>query len=252
MTSNQVLDSAAPDASAAAAPALEAHGITVRYGGVTAVDDVSLQLCRHEITGLIGPNGAGKTTLIEVLSGFVVPRHGHVQLGSRKIDRLSPHRRARRGLGRVFQHLELFGELTVRENLAVAYQWGVRERRITPEAAAEALGLTPELDRRTVELSQGRRKLVALARAAVPGPEVILMDEPAAGLGPADTEAVAAYIRSLTDAGTSILLVDHDMSFVLPTCDRIVVLNFGAVIATGTPEEIRRNPDVLAAYLGEP
>ncbi|GAA4548702.1 ABC transporter ATP-binding protein [Pseudonocardia xishanensis] len=237
--------------SPAAPPALAAHGLVLRYGGVTAVDGVDLELHRGEVTGLIGPNGAGKTSLIDVLSGFVRASAGRVELAGTPIDRLRPHQRMRRGLARMFQHLELCAELTVAENLSVAARRvpGPATDRITE--VVDELGLGAELDRRVAELSQGRRKIVALARAVVSRPSVVLMDEPAAGLGPADTASVGSYLRSLAAAGTAVLLVDHDMGFVLPTCDRIVVLNFGSVLASGSPAEIRRDPAVQAAYLGE-
>lgn len=229
---------------------LRATGVTVRYGGVTAVHDVSLDVSAGEVLGLIGPNGAGKTTLIDAVSGFVSIASGSITLAGRRIDKYKPHQRARAGLTRTFQQLELFNELTVAENLASAARASARSGHERLEQTVETLGLDSVLERSVAELSQGQRRLVAVARAVATDPQVVLLDEPAAGLDADDSRVLEFQIDELRAAGTAVVLVDHDMSFVLSTCDRVVVLDFGAVLATGTPGEIRSDPAVIEAYLG--
>jgi sulfate-transporting ATPase len=239
-------------------------GLTVRFGGVTALDDVSLTVGPGEVVGLIGPNGAGKTTLIDAVTGYAAPTAGTVLLDGRAIDGWAPRKRAVAGIGRSFQSLELFESLTVAENVQAACDpRDVRHyisdlvypgrARLTPAAAAaiREFALQDELARRPDELPYGTRRLVAIARAIATGPSVLLLDEPAAGLDVEERSELARLIRRLADEwGLAVLIVEHDVSLVLETCDRVAVLNFGVKIAEGTPNEIANDPLVAASYLG--
>jgi sulfate-transporting ATPase len=244
---------------------LELREVGVRFGGVTALDGVSLTVRPGEVLGLIGPNGAGKTTLIDAATGFVRAT-GEIALDGRRVDRWSPRRRAAAGIARSFQTLELFESLTVVENLRVASE--PRDRRAyltdlvwprrmalapTAVAAVREFGLEPDLDRRPDELPYGRRRLVAIARAVAAAPSVLFLDEPAAGLSDEETAELGNLIRRLArEWGIAVLLVEHDVALVLDVCDRVVVLDEGRHLAEGTPEEVRHAPDVIAAYLGAP
>jgi branched-chain amino acid transport system ATP-binding protein len=240
---------------------LRIDGLTVSYGGVLAVDGVSLEVPSGEVVGLIGPNGAGKTSLIDAVTGFTASR-GRVRIGDRSLDDLPAHRRARAGLARTFQSVELFDELTVEENLRVAAsdpRWwspfldAIRPRDRHGEDVAwalEAVGLADAADAMPTALPTGRTRLVGVARALVRRPEVLLLDEPAAGLDTSESTALGARIRAIADSGIAVLLVDHDMSLVLSVCDRVAVLDFGTIIAVGPPAEVRDDPRVIAAYLG--
>jgi sulfate-transporting ATPase len=244
---------------------LEIFDVVVRYGGVTAIDGARLKVEPGEIVGLIGPNGAGKTTLIDTVTGFNRPAAGEVSLGGERIDHWSVHRRSRGGLSRSFQSLELFESSTVRENLSVASDSASRSvyatdlvvprgETLSPAAiaAVRELDLEGHLDERVSDLPYGRRRLVAIARAIATTPSVLLLDEPAAGLSSGETQELAAILRRLADAwGFGILVVEHDMAFVMGLCDKVVVLDFGRQIAYGTPEEVQRDPAVIAAYLGD-
>jgi ABC-type branched-subunit amino acid transport system ATPase component/ABC-type branched-subunit amino acid transport system permease subunit len=228
--------------------ALSVRELTVRYGGVVAVDGVSFDVARDAIVGLIGPNGAGKTSVIDGLSGFC-PYRGTVELNGARLDGLAPYRRVRRGLARTFQGIELWNELTVSENVIVGPRAAQRSGdEIT--ALFEMLRLDAVRDRPAGELSQGQRQLVSIARALIAGPDVLLLDEPAAGLDSSESAWLADRLRDVRAAGTTVLLVDHDMNLVLNLCDQIEVLDFGRVIASGTPAEMRRSRAVADAYLG--
>jgi sulfate-transporting ATPase len=243
---------------------LELSDVTVRFGGVTALDRVSFRAPAGEVTGLIGPNGAGKTTLIDVASGFVRASSGTVTLGGRDLTRATRHSRARAGLSRSFQSLELFDDLTVRENLLAAADDRDGRAYLTnlvrsgsrdlPEAAQEAVavfGLDAVLEQRPSEMSYGQRRLVAIARAAASGPAALLLDEPAAGLGRDQTDELAELITVLArDFGQAVVLVEHDLQFVQRVCQHLTVLDQGRLLATGTPAEVVALDSVRAAYLG--
>jgi ABC-type branched-subunit amino acid transport system ATPase component/ABC-type branched-subunit amino acid transport system permease subunit len=245
---------------------LEVLGITVTFGGVRALDDVSFTVPPGEIVGLIGPNGAGKTTLLDVVTGFTKQQQGSVLLDGASVDGWSPEHRARSGMGRSWQAVELFEEMSVRENLLTAadrQQWRrylvdlVRPGRpATTEAMREVIEefeLSQFLDERPSSLPQGTSRLVGIARTMVTEPSTLLLDEPAAGLDATESVELGEAIRLVARThGTGILVIEHDVSLLLSICDRIVVLDFGRKIAEGTPDEIARNPDVIRAYLGEP
>ena len=244
---------------------LSIQNVSVRFGGVVALDKVSFDLLPGEIVGLIGPNGAGKTTLIDSITGFVEIAEGTIELDGRRTDGMGVARRSQSGIGRTFQNLELFEDLTVRENLQAACDpSGLRNyltdlvlpRKSVLSAAAQEIirlfELEPDLGRKVRELPYGRRRLCAIARAAAAGPSVLLLDEPAAGLGGVEVREVSELVTKLAkNYGVSVLLVEHNMDLIIEVCDRVVVLDFGKEIARGTPEEIRRNERVLKAYMGE-
>ena len=231
-------------------PALEVESLTVRYGGVMAVSAVSLQVATGAIVGLIGPNGAGKTSVIDAITGFAAAS-GEIRLGGADIADLPPHARVRAGMARTFQSIELYDDLSVEENLSVAVLGADRHHR--HHAVGRALvrvGIENLRDRPAGELSQGERQLVSIARACVADPQVLLLDEPAAGLNSTESALLGERIREISQAGTSILLVDHDVRFVLDVCHPVYVLDVGRIIAEGSPEDIRANAEVADAYLG--
>jgi branched-chain amino acid transport system ATP-binding protein len=245
-------------------PLLEVRSASVRYGGVVALNDVSLEVPAGSIVGLIGPNGAGKTTLLDAVTGFA-HCSGEVRLESTPVQGLSAHQRVRRGLARTFQSLELFEDLSVRENLLVSADpgqwWSVLQDVVWPgrrpdtavvDEALALVGLSEHAQDLPPVLSHGRRKLVGVARALATSPKVLLLDEPAAGLDTGESQAFGVQLRRAVDErGLGVLLVDHDMGLVLGICDYIYVLQFGQLIAEGTPAAIRSNAAVVAAYLGE-
>ncbi|HEY2603576.1 MAG TPA: ABC transporter ATP-binding protein [Thermoleophilaceae bacterium] len=240
---------------------LRAEQVSVHFGGVRALTDVDLDVGPGELVGLIGPNGAGKTTFVDAITGFV-RYSGTVELDGHDLTGLPPHSRALRGLGRTWQGTELFDDLNVRENLAVASRrpslWQVAKELFgttasTSGAIDEALELVEldwAADLMPRDLSQGQRKLVGVARAIVMEPRLLCLDEPAAGLDTGESEELGRQLRGLADKGHSMLLIDHDMGFVLSVCDRIFVLEFGKLIASGAPEVVRKDPRVVTAYLG--
>jgi len=245
----------APAVRADTAPALEVTGVGVRYGGVVAVKNVSLGVPRGFIVGVIGPNGAGKTTLIDALNGFA-PCTGSVRFDGRLLDGRKPHQRARLGLARTFQGLELWEDLSVEDNIRVGQvaHGGSRTIRDGQREALERLltTLTLEPVRHTAarELSQGQRQLVSIARSLASQPELVLLDEPAGGLDSMESQWLAGRLRTIRESGITIIVIDHDMGFMLNVCDEIHVLDLGELIASGTPDQIRRNPRVAEAYLG--
>jgi branched-chain amino acid transport system ATP-binding protein len=240
---------------------LSASGISVSFGGVHAVVDVDIDVAPGELVGLIGPNGAGKTTFVDAITGFV-PHRGRTALDGADITGLSPHERSRRGLARTWQAIELFDDLTVRENLTVAahhpsllttlkdiFTNPLARSSVVDEALA-VFALEPFAEATPSELTQGQRKLVAVARALAARPKLLCLDEPAAGLDAHESIAFGKHLREIVDRGTPILLIDHDMGLVLGISDRVVVLEFGRVIAVGTPSDVRADAKVVAAYLG--
>ncbi|WP_101831241.1 branched-chain amino acid ABC transporter permease/ATP-binding protein [Frankia canadensis] len=257
----------AVSAAVAASPAvLSVWGLTVRFGAVAAVRGVDLRVLPGQVVGMIGPNGAGKTTVIDAITGYAQASATSMMLGGERLDRLPAHRRARAGLSRSFQNLELFEDLTVLENIqaasdgrdARAYLSDLLVPRARPLpaaalAAVDAFGLRPDLLRVVSDLPYGRRRLLAIARAVAAGPSVLLLDEPCAGLDESESAEVAALLRRLADDwGLGILLNEHDMDVIMDVCDRVVVLDAGELIAEGTPAQVAAHPRVRAAYLGEP
>ncbi len=260
--------------------------VAVRFGGVSALSDVSLVVHPGTVTGLIGPNGAGKTTLFNVISGLQSPGRGTVHLFETDVTKMKPHRRARLGLARTFQRLELFGSLTAGENVLVGlestvkwWEWHnlarkLRLRRrhvvtqpeapddpvasvagspdgVTADRLLEGVGLAGRGDQSASAMSTGLARMVELARALAIGPKPLLLDEPGSGLDEVESNALGKLLAKLAADGMAVLLVEHDMELVMRICDHIYVLDFGDIIASGTPEEIRKDPMVQAAYLGE-
>jgi branched-chain amino acid transport system ATP-binding protein len=223
-----------------------ARGVSVSFGGVRAVAGVDLEIEPGELVGLIGPNGAGKTTFIDAVTGFV-RSGGTVELAGAKLDGLPPHARARRGLARTWQTVELFDDLTVRENLTVAATGGTGA---AVDEELTLLGLAAAADSMPWELTQAERKRAGIGRALVARPKLLCLDEPAAGLDARQSAELGELLPGIARAGTAVLLVDHDMGLVLSACDRVVVLDSGAIIAQGTPAQIRGDERVIAAYLG--
>jgi branched-chain amino acid transport system ATP-binding protein len=234
---------------------LRATAVSRAFAGVHALEEVTLELHRHEVVGLIGPNGAGKTTLVNVVSGFDFPSAGRVELEDRDVTRWSPGRRGRIGLARTFQHSRSFRGLSVRENVEVA-ALGVgassREARRRADRLLDLLGLRRREHAAAAALPHGDERKLGVARALATDPRYVLLDEPAAGLPEAEVPDFAAVVRSIRDDfEAGVLLIDHNMALVMEVCDRIQVLDQGRTLAEGTPAEIRGNLDVAAAYLGD-
>tara|TARA_B100000287_G_C20668832_1_gene792682 strand:- start:2392 stop:3138 length:747 start_codon:yes stop_codon:yes gene_type:complete len=240
---------------------LNLENISVNFGGHIAVNEVSLTIDPGTITGLIGPNGAGKTTLFNVISGLLAPSSGRVLFADRDITSLAPHKRARIGIGRTFQRLELFNSLTVIDNLRVSIetsnQWKTSREAMSGSSMnakinkiLDLTGLNSVRNAMASEIPTGQARLVELARALVLSPNLLLLDEPASGQNDEETERFGQLLRELCNSGISIFLVEHDMSLVMSTCDQVNVLDFGTVIAKGTPTEIQEHELVIEAYLG--
>jgi branched-chain amino acid transport system ATP-binding protein len=259
-----------------AAGLLQAHEVCVRFGGIQALHDVSIPVVSGSVSGLIGPNGAGKTTLFDVLTGLRRPDTGRVVLGGRDITRLGTHRRARLGMARTFQRLELFWSLSVEDNVLVgaeakAHWWSVgyqvRSRRHLRGPAAngdsvavgrarvaeilEKVGLTDLATHQVGSLPTGQARLVELARALATDPTVLLLDEPSSGLDDSESASLGRLLADLAKSGMAVLLVEHDMDLLMSVSDNVTVLDTGTVIASGSPAEVRRDAAVRAAYLGD-
>jgi branched-chain amino acid transport system ATP-binding protein len=251
-------------------PLLEVDDVTLRFGGVTALDGVSFAIHKGEILGLIGPNGAGKTTCFNVMTGVYQPTSGQVRFNGRRLGRLKRYQITKLGIARTFQNIRLFPEMTALENVLVGTDarhrtsvvgalfrlpghW--REERDGREKALELLHFMG-IDRRAEEVARnlpyGDQRRLEIARALATGPTLLCLDEPAAGFNPAEKADLLALIRRIRDRGYTILLIEHDMRLVMGVTERIVVLEFGRKIAEGTPAEVRDNPAVVAAYLGVP
>ncbi len=235
---------------------LNVVGATVRFGGNIALDSVNLTAEPGVVTGLIGPNGAGKTTLFNVITGLLPPNSGRVRLGGRDLTNMSPTKRARQGLARTFQRLELFTLLSVRENIRVAadIRKGWSREKDDPAAIVEHIidrvGLRDVADARVDSLPTGQCRLVELGRCLATKPQVLLLDEPASGQDESETIVFASLLHELATEGMAIVLVEHDVHLVMGVCATVHVLDFGQIIASGTPAEIQRDGAVLAAYLG--
>ena len=245
---------------------LETSGLTVTFGGLNACDKVDLVVPEGKFVGLIGPNGAGKTTFIDAITGYVPISAGNAVFNGEDIGELKPHERAQRGLVRTFQSLELFEDLSLKDNLLVAgydtrwYSFLLdmiymprkdQEVEEQIEWALDIMGLNDVADAMPSDLSHGRRKLVGVARALAASPKLILLDEPAAGLDTAESQILGGHLREFLDHDMSVFLIDHDMGLVLSVCDYIYVLDFGKIIGEGTPQEIRESDTVKKEYLGE-
>ena len=236
---------------------LDVGGVSVRFGGLQALDDVSIEVRAGHVTALIGPNGAGKTTLFNVITGLQETSMGRVLVDGNDVTNAAPHLRARRGIGRTFQRLEIFDTLSARDNVLVAAEmrraWS-REKFDPGELTDDVMrrvGLEAVAGERVDSLPTGTARLVEVARALASKPRVLLLDEPSSGLNEAETASFGRLLRELADDGLAVLLVEHDMSFVMGACHRIHVLDFGRIISSGSPAEVQASPAVRAAYLGD-
>ena len=271
MSTVEQMPTGAPEADGSGTPALALEGVSVRFGGIRALNDVSLSVQPGEVMGLIGPNGAGKTTLFDAISGVRMPDDGRVFLGGKDMTKANAVARARWGLRRTFQRVQTFGWLTVEDNVLSATEWeggggGImadlvafptrrsreKRRRARVDDVLEQCGLAAVRTESAGSLPIGLARMVEVARALVADPKVLMLDEPSSGLDGAEAERLGERIQGLKAENTcAVVLVEHDVGFVMEQCDRIVVLDLGEVLATGTPEAIQQNTAVRAAYLGE-
>ncbi|MGC3936806.1 ABC transporter ATP-binding protein [Roseobacter sp. EG26] len=234
---------------------LELKGLSKTFGGVQAVRDVTLHMAAREVRGLIGPNGAGKTTLINLISGILAHNAGSLSLDGRSLDGKKADQRAGLGISRTFQNLRVFPNLSVAQNIDVGRYTAARAGRDTRalvEAAISEFDLTERLVEPAQSLSYGHQRRLEIVRALATGPKLLMLDEPAAGMNEKETEALGkslAWVRGQSD--TAIMVIDHDLKFIMSLCDEVTVMNMGAVIADGSPDEITKNPQVIDAYLGE-
>jgi len=234
-------------------PMLEVNGLTRRFGGLTAVADVTLRVPEGSIVALVGPNGAGKTTLFALISGFIEPDGGTVSFAGEDVTGEAPHRRCARGLVRTFQVVQPFGRLTVRENIAVGAHLHIADRQealARSAEVAEQVGMGHLLDRPAQALTVAARKRLELARALATGPRLLLLDEVMAGLNPTEMTEMIRIVRAIRDGGVTVFLIEHVMQAVASLAERVHVLNHGRLIAAGAPAEIARMPEVIEAYLG--
>lgn len=249
-------------------PILSVRGLTRAFGGLVAVNNVSFDIYPGEIYGLIGPNGAGKTTVINMLSGLLSPTSGTVRFKGRNIEKLPAHRIAELGIARTYQNMRLFGAMTVLQNVVVGQHARLhstlagrlvfsphvrREERLARDKARSllsAVGLESVAEQPASALAYGNQRRLELVRALASGPQILLLDEPAAGMNAAESRTLESRLRALSESGLTLLVIEHDVSLVMALCDRISVLNFGHLIAEGTPAQISSNPQVVEAYLG--
>ncbi|MDP6682888.1 MAG: ABC transporter ATP-binding protein [Desulfobacterales bacterium] len=244
---------------------LEIANVTKNFGGLTALNDICIQVKENQIYGLIGPNGAGKTTLFNLIAGFLTATEGSIQFSGKELTRLRPNKIARLGIARTFQNIRLFGTMTVRENVLVAQNTrarsgvlslvqllSAREKQFQEEANVllKKMGLWKKRNEPSISLAYGDQRRLEIARALALAPKLLLLDEPAAGMNEAETEDLLGRIQEIRDMGRTVMLIEHDMKVVMGICDYISVLNFGSLIAQGAPEEIQASEAVIEAYLG--
>lgn len=247
---------------------LETSDLAIQFGGIRAVDGIHLSVSAGQVVGLIGPNGAGKTTMLNLITGVYRPTAGTVRFEGHRIDKKSPYTIAREGIARTFQNIRLFSSLTVMEHAELAFHSATANLRSAAtfrsspleqdatvmgslRATLDRFGLWEQRDRVADQLSYGLQRRLEIVRALALKPRLLLLDEPTAGMNDDETMDVAGLIRELSDLGLGVLLIEHNMPFVGRTCQRVVVINFGKQITDGSPDEIRRHPEVLEAYLGE-
>lgn len=248
---------------------LDVQQVSKQFGGITALSDVSFSIEDGEIFGLIGPNGAGKTTLFNMITSLLSPSDGNIYFQGEKIDRLKPHKITKKGICRTFQNIRLFPEMTVIENIMIGthtrtsagvwrsfFRTGSQKReekaiRKQAEELLETVQLSNERETIAKNLAYGQQRRLEIARALASEPRLLLLDEPAAGMNEQETDRLHQLIMDIRSQGVTILLIEHDMAFVMKTCDRMAVLNFGEKIAEGDPKTIQGNPEVIKAYLGE-